>query len=235
MEPLDAVPRLEFLSGAGEVLMIRVMSLAVLAFLQTTDRPPTESDCLFADDSPAPTGCSTDPYQVAGQPMIISALGALGVNSNQIVFYGCSGGRFSTHMPGAGSFVVSYPLSPTYAFANYVGPLTHELGHVAQLREAGSMPALKGSLDSPHRELGADFITGFMFRRYMNNLNQAAFERSLDLLGNYSPDASHSRPEARTAAFRMGFYYASDTATLVAAHRDFQRNRFGGIINEMIP
>lgn len=202
-------------------------------------RPP---DCLFSGGrSELPGDCTRDPYRVLDEPMIQRTIRQLGLRPEQVDMHGCGQGRFSAWVVDATmqKYRINYPLSATYAFAYYTGPLAHELGHVAQLHEAGTLPRLRQQLEneSGRVELGADFLAGLMFRRFMNNLNQQSFEQSLDLIGNYEAGsrATHSRPEARTSAFRMGFYYSATNLAPRAAHRDFQRNRYAFILSQMVP
>lgn len=199
-------------------------------------------DCLFASPgSELPGGCSSDPYKVSSQPAIRSALTGLSLQNGEVHFYGCERGRFSTRLPDptTGIVRVSYPLSPSYRIEDYVGALAHELGHAVQLRDAGSLAALRTRLrnDSARVELGADFLAGLIFKRHMRGQNQQSFEQSLELLGNYQTGslATHSTPEARTTAFRMGYYYQGNDRTLEQASADFQSNRFATILREIIP
>lgn len=219
---------------------IGAMALAALAGAQPASGPPP-ADCLFSSASAElPGDCVPDPYGVAGDPAVRRAIAQLGLQPAQVELYGCARGRFSTWLVDeqTRTFRINYPLGSIYSFRRYAGPLAHELGHVAQIEETGSIARLRAQLrqESGRVELGADFLAGFMFRRFMNLLDQQAFEQSLDLIGNYATGdrATHSQPEARTAAFRMGFFYAVPDVAARAAHRDFQRNRYGGIINQML-
>jgi len=220
---------------AKSILVTGGILLAAASFAA----PASAQDCLFADvGSPPPSQCTSDVYNVGTEPMVVRAATRLGFSPTQLRFRGCAIGRFGTAFKSdEGVYLISYPLSSHYAFAEYVGPLAHEIGHAVQISEAGSMPAFLHAMpDSARRELGADFLAGFIFRRFMENLDQQGFEESLDLLGNYQGDvpATHSEPEARTVAFRMGFSFQEPSVTIFAAHREFQRNRFGAIVNAML-
>lgn len=194
-------------------------------------------DCLFASfNSGLSRDCSPDPHDLAQERVVRDMIDGLGFKPGEIVFLGCAQGRYSTLLqdPRTQVMRIHYPRTSTYRTADYLGPIAHELGHAVQLRTAGSITALRQRLgnDSTRVELGADFLAGIMFKRHLTARDQAAFEQSLDLLGNYTNGslASHSTPEARTAAFRMGFYYAMAHRSLEEASADFQENRFAAII-----
>lgn len=220
--------------------MLRCAALA--AFAIAAGQPASAQqgeggDCLFAD-APAvpPAGCRSDPDGVASQPLIVRTVEGLGLRRDQVQFQGCTGGRFSTSVLSRSplAFRINYPDEASFSFVRFVGPLAHEFGHVAQLEGVGSIRELRHSLrdDSARVELGADFLAGFIYQRVMHNPDQLGFERSLDLLGNYERGrlATHSRPEARTSAFRMGFNYSHANASAAEAHRDFQDNLYAEIM-----
>lgn len=213
-----------------------------LTIAEAAQSPNVVPDCLFdGPRSELPGDCTPDPYGIAREPEIVRTLESLGFQPGQVTFFGCVRGRFSTWKPDTREmlFRVNYPLGSSYRFQNYVGPISHELGHAIQLREAGSVRLLREGLgrDSSRIELGADFLAGLIFRRQMTNMDQQGFEQSLDLLGNYRDGtlATHSTPEARTAAFRTGFHYRSTSRTPEEASTDFQRNIFAAIVREIIP
>ena len=68
-------------------------------------------------------------------------------------------------VPGSGltnsQFTIYYPTGDQITQGSYIAPLLHEMGHVFQLKQAGSYQKLKDPGNSKERiELGADFIAG---------------------------------------------------------------------------
>lgn len=99
-------------------------------------------------------------------------------------------------------FLVRYPSSVR---SNYLAPIVHELAHVVQMRDAGSLAALNARDNSRRIELGADFLAGLAFNVSLKQLNGGDFETNLELAGSYKVAADdHGLPEQRTQAFRLG-------------------------------
>ena len=189
-----------------------------------------------------PRGCVADRYQFGSDTTVQSAARAVGVEPEQIVFLGCESRSFGIVTTQGRSrpysYRIHYPVAgsaaPDSVRARYLAPVVHEIGHVLQLEASGGIQALMASLQnsSDRVELGADFVAGILFRRLMGHLDRQEFIQSLDLVGDYRSGAldSHGSPEARTAAFRLGFHYQDTGGPLKAAHRHFQQEQFGYVV-----
>lgn len=200
------------------------------------------ADCLFAGAGGAvPRDCQPDPYNIGQDEFVRRAIQAVGLRHDQVLLRGCSRGSFATSPAGGTDqrYNVSYPLRAGYQPGDYAGAIAHELGHVSQLAQRGSIAELRRALqeDSSRVELGADFLAGVLFRRHMRNPDQGLFEHRLELIGNYRSGslASHSSSEARTSAFRTGFYLASAEPNLARLSDRFQRDQFAIIVREIAP
>lgn len=166
-------------------------------------------DCLFSfSQGPLKTPvqpCNGDVAGVAKNPQIQAVMALFGIPQSLVAFKSCPGGRFAVMPDSAlsGYFVVQYPAD---AHANYVAPVTHELGHVFQIRIAGSLEALDSKVNSRKIELGADFLAGMAFNQKLSHLSNLEFETHLKLLGSYERKVDdHGNPDQRTQAFRIGF------------------------------
>ncbi len=200
-------------------------------------------DCLSAS-SPTTTfrptehtlDCHNDILHLWNDKVVRDGAKLLGISAEEIQFFGCPPAPFLT-VPALGlsnqKFSIFYPTSVQLTHNGYVAPLLHEMGHVFQLKGAGSLAELKASHDSSLEriELGADFIAGYAANRL--GLEPSAFLVNLSLITSYnSRDFDyHGRPEDRAAAFRSGYFYLDKQATLPDAYTDFQDNRFAQIKN----
>lgn len=99
-------------------------------------------------------------------------------------------------------FLVRYPSTVK---SNYLAPIAHELAHVVQMRNAGSLAALEPQKNSRRIELGADFLAGLAFNASLKSLDSGDFETNLQLAGSYKVETDdHGTPEHRSQAFRRG-------------------------------
>ena len=185
---------------------------------------------LVAPLSNAQSICQPDRLDIRHQPQMIQAARGLDIDIETIRFQTCNSPSFNTAMVGS-AVTVNYPTA--MPFGKIVGALTHELGHVYQLRRAGSTANLLGELGNSREriELGADFLAGFVFRNFVSGATRADFQTSVALVGDYDDAAGpgHGTPEERVAAFRTGYYYRGAPGDVNAANRYFQRDGFGSI------
>ena len=145
---------------------------------------------------------------------------------------GCQKAPFSTREEeDEASYRITYPVLSARALEDYLAPMTHELAHVYQLQLAGSYAKLTRSYSIRRIELGADYLTGVIYRNYLHNNTVVQFEHNLQLIGKYreSDSEAHGRPEQRVAAFRFGFHLPFDDfkRDLQLANREFQLSRYG--------
>jgi hypothetical protein len=203
-------------------------------------RSPVFPDCLNlspSTDQFRPTDhpdCSKDALDLGNDKAVHDGETLLNLAPREVSFIGCEAAPFVT-FPAAGpnsKFRIYYPTGVQLAHDKYVAPLLHEMGHVFQLKQAGSYANLKASLDDSIEriELGADFIAGFGANHL--GLEPNAFLINLKLVGNYNNNdlESHGRPEDRVFAFRNGYFYEEGQPSTVAdSYADFQDNRFSQI------
>jgi hypothetical protein len=154
------------------------------------------------------------------------------VSADEVNFIGCVVAPLATTMLPVQPllrFDITYPGGNISALTTYVPAILHELGHVYQLKKAGSRQKLEQSLSGERIELGADFLAGLASHQL--DLNPGLFERSLYLFGSYSSNQTdpHGRPEDRVSAFRRGYFYSPTELVVDSPYRDFQDNIFGQI------
>jgi hypothetical protein len=210
----------------------------LLAMILSTTQGRAFPDCLNLSPSPNqfnPTDhpdCSKDPLDLSNDKAVRNGEALLDITPQEIRFIGCEPAPFVT-FPAVGlnsKFTIYYPTGIQLAHDKYVAPLLHEMGHVFQLKQAGSYKKLKASLDDSIEriELGADFIAGLGANRL--DLEPNTFLINLNLVGGYSKGAQdHGRPEDRAAAFRNGYFYQEKQFTIADSYADFQDNRFAQI------
>lgn len=172
-----------------------------------------------------PAVCNDDPIGLMDDSDIQALLGAFNIPPSELGFEGCEAGKFSTKQVGE-RFLIQYPLGDEIS---YIAPIAHELAHVWQSRNAGSMAMLMAeNLASIKQiELGADFLTGIVFKE-SEAFTKNMFQTSLSLSGRYvEKDAeAHGTPAQRISAFRYG-YFAPPFENLRDANEEFQANIYG--------
>jgi len=201
-------------------------------------------DCLSFSSSASrfvPTDhlreCTTDALNLGDDEAIQGGEKFFNIAPEEIRFIGCAAAPFDTFPPlglSKSQFTVYYPTAVQLTHDEYVAPLLHEMGHVFQLKQAGSYAKLKASLDDATEriELGADFMAGIGADRL--GLEPKAFLLNLSLVGSYNNRDFdyHGRPEDRASAFRNGYFYQDKQATVADSYSDFQDNRFAQIKHE---
>jgi hypothetical protein len=178
--------------------------------------------------------CKNDPMNVSKDPSVLRTEQMLGLTAGEITFIGCDSAPFAAIMtiiePPA-HFQILYRSQSGSESSYYLTPTLHEIGHVYQLKSAGSPQRLSESL---HRsveraELGADFLGGVAAQ--MLELNPDEAQKSIFLVGSYSSGelGSHGKAKERASAFRMGYFYQPVNDPVSAKYLDFQNNRFAQI------
>jgi hypothetical protein len=188
--------------------------------------------CLGSDETGADFDfkshpeCAADPLHLSSKPQIQAAEKMVGVDPNEITFIGCKAVRFQTYPDPLHHFKITYRNLPNVGFAEIIAPLLHEIGHVYQLKKAGSIDKLFqppfGSL--VRVELGADFLAGCEAREL--GIDPDYSQGSLDLVGNYKPNPSHGLPEDRAEAFEYCYFGEPRHSSIEMDYKDFQANLF---------
>jgi hypothetical protein len=195
-------------------------------------------NCLNGSSSKTPfhpNDCKGDPLNQANNKTIMKDEELLGIGPEDVRFIGCPAAPFLT-VPGSGlvssQATVYYPTQ--LSEDSYAAPLFHELGHVFQLKQAGSLAKLKASLDDSNEriELGADFIAGLTANKL--RLKPADFLINLALVGSFNihDEDFHGKPADRAAAFSNGYFY-KDEGQIADSYADFQDNLFAHIVKEV--
>jgi hypothetical protein len=168
-------------------------------------------------DEDVASGCADDPLKIGGTDYVRAAIRGLGIGDMDVRFIGCAGigfkisGGHKDLLTKRRQFALYYPtqkIGKTLNSKEYIAPVVHELSHVYQIERAGGQAKLRDNFCKERIELGADFITGFLFYSTLRIDAAANFQESLHLLGDYADGAhdSHARPTDRTGAFRSGYY-----------------------------
>jgi hypothetical protein len=232
--------------GSSGSIRRRSMIAAPLCFCCAVRANTSSADCLFSQGGGvvAAQGCTPDPLNLRGQPLIRSALSEIGAAGVELDLRGCQQAIFEITTPSPQNrpnlFRINYPVREAATAESYLAPITHELCHSFQIRSAGGISQLRHLLrgSSARIELGADFLTGIIYRRHTERLgienpqrNLRQFQHSLDLLGSYRTDqGSHGEPVHRVNAFRHGFFMQDLHRGLWDMHSYFQSDIYGQIV-----
>lgn len=198
---------------------------AVVASGQEADPP---WDCLHAvsvgrDGKPVIPCDPVDPFALSASPEVGAVMAYLGLPRGSVRFNGCKDAIFAAGIDPLrdGGYLVTYPLN---APDRILGPITHELAHVMQMRIGGT----RKTKDTDYRariELGADFVAGIVFKAEAGRLQGNDFENDVQLAGRYleARDDAHGSPSQRGAAFRYGlnFHFTPDVPDVQTASRYF--------------
>jgi len=228
--------------GSRTQTPVRAVAMCAFALMLVgAGKPETRLlDCLHGsnqrdaevdDEEP---DCDVDPSP-RRDPTIQRVIHELGLDSTKIVFQRCRNRGFSTSERRIGDLIsayVTYPDRDGRGYqTTYVAPLTHELGHVAQIQDAGGMGKLLQLLKLRNVELGADFLAGLALHRAHPSDSVLAYVTNLDLRGDYEIAVDdHGKPLDRTDAFRRGYFrdgLVAHREGAQAAHLAFQLSLYG--------
>lgn len=209
-----------------------VLALQPLALKSTENKIP---DCLFAFPQAGAAAvvqpCGPDGKDVVKNAAIQSVMQRFNITTEEVKFQECPGGAYLA-MPDVSNenkYIIQYPKETG---DDFVAPITHELAHVFQMRLAGGLQNLRDSNNPRAIELGADFLSGILFRTTLKHLPGNEFENSLSLVGSYDPKKkSHGLPNHRQQAFRLGFIgkYPHDELKLNESWNYFRENDYARI------
>jgi hypothetical protein len=199
-------------------------------------------DCLNSSDRGARTGasmairCPVDPRHLLKDTTIGETLAMIDVDERADLFLGCVDEKFRTMRTGSGATLTVHVYYPDRDLSKeqYIGPLIHELGHVFQFQqmEVGTRGFPSGGESIERIELGADFLAGLVAGRL--DLDPKMFVINPEISGTYNLSKdSHGRPEDRTNAFRLGYFYSEKKRSLADAYVDFQDNLFAQLRGDL--
>lgn len=231
------------------LLLVCAMA-AVVGAPVASAAPKGKLNCLRAQSADGPAAdastCVGDPLRIGQHQTVLNAIEALGLGATKITFVGCKGSIFATEQSKKHEYKVFYKVVPLRTPAeqfNHLLPVMHELAHVFQIEQYGGYGKLTKALGIAQIELGADFVAGALYHWRWNAPNTSAFDKSMELLGDYGSGNldDHGRPEDRTAAFQFGFEYpltgqgrdihfAAQAVPFRDAHAKFQADIYGQIV-----
>lgn len=174
-----------------------------------------------------------DPLHLSENPDIIAAISLLGIDKKSIDFKGCQNLAFMVKPITDGTttqFKVHYDSTTNKDLV--IAPTLHELSHIVQIQEEGSYENLVRAYPSKERiELGADYLTGIIFRKLFPQKKLKEFEQNINLAGLYiEKEDPHGNPSRRTQAFRLGVNGETDASNDIRKnHLFFQREIYGEI------
>jgi hypothetical protein len=220
----------------------RLISFLFLALCQVvlcdSETPPRIPDCLYVvaqeydfDVSKHRDKCFRDELGFGQNKTVRKTEDLLGIRPTEIKFIGCSIAPFYTRVDRTEPelhFEILYNSEMTQSGSLIA--IMHELGHVYQLKQAGSRERLLEALhrDLQRVELGADYLAGLSVARL--NMSEKETAVGLALVGSYVVRAgSHGLPHERSAAFNYGHTDGKTNDSLGALYIEFQDNGYGQI------
>ncbi|MEX3967383.1 hypothetical protein AB4Y42_35055 [Paraburkholderia sp. EG286B] len=198
-------------------------------------RAEDDNGCLYSltTEDAGSVGCSSDPLKIAQRSETAAFYSAFKLSSN-ISFIGCNKTAFKTVVGESSGalFKIFYPGDATaYSAADYAAPIGHELAHVFQVKNSGSLKNLQ-KRSSLCIELGADFLCGLVYKNYLHG-NASDFEDNMSLIGRYRElsNSAHGNPDQRAQAFRRGYFlrFEDFNNNITAANNYFLSDIFGQI------
>ncbi|GAB3359215.1 hypothetical protein GCM10027430_30780 [Lysobacter tyrosinilyticus] len=163
-----------------------------------------------ADNLPIVVCDPGDPLKLSRSEQVRQVMDYLSIEPSAVRFNGCKGALYAADIdPASGSrpgYLITYPAEID---DRYLAPITHELAHVMQMQIAGGKDALRQARSPLKIELGADFVTGIVFREKLSQRPWGEFQNNIKLTGLYRERAydAHGTPAQRSAAFRFGLHF----------------------------
>jgi hypothetical protein len=223
------------LKGARISLLTATLFCTVISDSQVRNYNP---DCLNLvsqeeafDLSQHHDQCSRDELGFSQAAAVRSVEGLFGLDPTEIRFVGCDIAPFYARIDRTEPklhFEILYNSKADQS--GVVIAIFHEIGHVYQLKQAGSHQRLLMSLhqDLQRAELGADYLAGIAIGRL--HMDEKQFAVGLALVGSYAHQSTpHGLPHERSAAFNYGNTDAKTDQSLGALYSDFQDNSYGQI------
>lgn len=161
------------------------------------------------DKTPVEPSDRSDPLRMRDHAAVVDAKKVLGLGKVPITFASCSSRNFRTApdysvSAGTRAYMIEYSMADG---EKGIAAIVHELAHVFQVEQAGGWGALR-KLPTLQIELGADFLTGFVFRFASRKLEIDLFQRFVALQALYVENSSeaHGSPAKRNNAFRRAYF-----------------------------
>jgi hypothetical protein len=216
-------------------LFLSTILLSTLSYAQPTDGAldclnllPQEGSFSVMDHRDK---CFRDQLGFANVAVLQNAEKLFGISPGEVGLVGCDIAPFSARIDRSEPelhFEILY--NSTLDRAASTIAILHELGHVYQLKRAGSHEAL---LSSAHQnlervELGADYLSGFAIGRLQ--LSEKDFEVGLALVGSYVIRSSpHGLPHERSESFNYGVTAGKTSGSVTDLYDEFQDDDYGQI------
>jgi hypothetical protein len=175
--------------------------------------------------------CFRDELGFANVAAIQNAEKLFGLSPGEIAFVGCDIAPFSVRIDRSEPelhFEILYN-STLEKNASSVAIL-HELGHIYQLKQAGSYESLLSSAhqDLERVELGADYLSGLAIARL--EMSEKDVDVGLALVGSYTiHSAPHGLPHERSASFNYGVTSGKTDDPVASLYETFQDDDYGQI------
>jgi hypothetical protein len=175
--------------------------------------------------------CFRDELGFANISAIQNAEKLFGLSPKEIAFVGCDIAPFAARIDRSEPelhFEILY--NSTQELSASTVAIFHELGHIYQLKQAGSY---EGLLSSAHQdlervELGADYLAGVAVTRLQ--MSEKDFDVDLALVGSYTIHSSpHGLPHERSASFNYGVTSGKTDNPLDSIYQKFQDDDYGHI------
>lgn len=175
--------------------------------------------------------CFRDELNFSNVTELRKAEDLFGISASEIKFVGCDIAPFYARVDRSEPrlhFEIVY--NSTLDRSASMVAILHEIGHVYQLKLAGSQEDLLSSAkqDLERVELGADYLSGLAIGRL--HLSEKDFEVGLALVGSYEVHSGpHGRPNERSAAFNYGVTAGKTDTDIRSLYDTFQDEDYGNI------
>ena len=171
--------------------------------------------------------CFRDQLDFSNSAAVQNTEKLFGLSTGEIGFVGCDIAPFSTRIDRSEPelhFQILYNSALDRSASTIA--ILHELGHIYQLKQAGSHEGLLSSVhqDLERVELGADYLSGLAIARL--HMNEKDFDVGLALVGSYViHSAPHGLPHERSASFNYGVTDGKTGNSVNSLYAEFQDNQ----------
>jgi len=178
-----------------------------------------------------PDKCFRDELNFSNVTDLQNAENLFGISASEIKFVGCDIAPFYARVDRTEPrlhFEIVYNSTLDRSAATIA--ILHEIGHVYQLKRAGSQDGLLSSAnqDLERVELGADYLSGLAIGRL--HLSEKNFEVGLALVGSYEVHSGpHGFPHERSASFNYGVTAGKTVTSVSSLYDNFQDDDYGQI------
>jgi hypothetical protein len=175
--------------------------------------------------------CFRDELNFSNAKNVHDAEELLGISASEIRFVGCDIAPFYARVDRTEPrlhFEIVY--NSTVDQSASMVAILHEIGHVYQLKRAGSQADLLSSAkqDLERVELGADYLAGLAIGRM--KVSEKDLEVGLALVGSYEVHSGpHGLPHERSASFNFGVTSGKTETDIGSLYDTFQDEDYGNI------